>query len=110
MISGLHLKNGEKLIVLNLEEIEQEDYNYPNLLATKPYEVVRSISGGLYITPYMNDYTDQDTFSFRTDDILTIFKPNDYLRKLYVIENGIEEQLELSLKVDKELNEDNDGE
>lgn len=102
MITGLYLKNGQIIITLNLEKISPEDYTEPDLLVEHPYEVLMGISKIPYIDRYLSKYTDQNVFSFRSEDVLTVFKPNAELCKEYVIANGIEEQLELQLTAKQE--------
>jgi hypothetical protein len=102
MISGLYLKNGQKIIALNLEKISPDDYNDPDLVVENPYEVLLEDSGCINIVRYLSDYTEQNIFSFRTEDVLTIFKPNPELCKQYNILNNIEEQLELTITSDND--------
>jgi hypothetical protein len=103
MISGLYLKNGQKIVTSNIEKISADEYNDdPDLIVENPYEILLGNPGCLDIVRYLSEYTDQNVFSFRTEDVLTIFKPNADICKQYVIANGIEEQLELQIKVNNQ--------
>jgi hypothetical protein len=108
MISGIYLKNGQILISSKLEKISPEDYNDPDIVVENPYEVF-SVLGKpecLDIGRYLSLYTEQSSFSFHSEDILTAFKPNSELCKKYVIANGMDEQLELQFTANNEEGEE----
>jgi hypothetical protein len=44
--------------------------------------------------PYISEYSNQTIFSFRSDDILTMFSPKERLIDEYKKLNGLVEQLE----------------
>lgn len=99
MIQGIVMKNGNIILTSNIEKIVPEDYNDPDLEITDPYLVEKiSITNSLMIKAYLKDYTNQSIFSFRSEDILTLFSPKENLIEEYKKLTGVVEQLELSME------------
>lgn len=98
MVQGIVLKNNDILLTSNIEKIVPDDYNDPDLELTVPYVVqLVKLTNGLILKPFLGDYTNQKTFSLRSEDVLTMFTPNEYLIEEYKKLTGVEEQLELSV-------------
>jgi hypothetical protein len=102
MICGIVLKTGQKLLTSNINKVVPEDYNDPDLEISSPFEILLGVSNSPYLVRYLNNITEQTTFSFRTEDILTFFIPNLSLSDQYLKLNDIEPQLELDLPTDSE--------
>lgn len=95
------MKNGNVFLTSNIEKIVPDDYNDPDLEITQPYLVERvKLTNSLIIKPFLEDYTNQTIFSFRTEDILTLFSPTESLIDEYKTETGVQEQLELEIQED----------
>jgi len=98
MVQGIVLKNNDILLTSNIEKIVPDDYNDPDLELTVPYVVqLVKLTNGLILKPFLGDYTNQKVFSLRSEDVLTMFTPNEYLIEEYKKLTGVEEQLELSV-------------
>lgn len=100
MAQGIVLKNGDILITSNIQKVVQEDYNDPDLEITNPYKLELSITKSVYMKPYLEEYTDQTIFSFRGDDILTMFSVKSNIEEEYKKNTQPEEQLSLDITVD----------
>lgn len=106
MVQGIVLKNNDVLITSNIEKIVPDDYNDPDLDIEKPYILKSQITKNSYvIQPYLSEYTNQTTFSFRSEDILTMFTPNVYIIEEYKKQTGVEEQLELNIETPENVND-----
>jgi hypothetical protein len=102
MIYGIVLKTGQKLLTANINKVVPEDYNDPDLEISFPFEVLSGVTDSPYLIRYLNNITEQTSFSFRTEDILTFFIPNLNLSDQYLKLNDIEPQLELDIPTDFE--------
>lgn len=103
MVQGIIFKNKDIILTSNIEKIVPDDYNDPDLEILDPYLVqIVSITGSLVIKPFLSDYTEQTTFSFRSEDILTMFTPKNNLVEEYKKATGVEEQLELDVSINEE--------
>ncbi len=100
MVQGIIMKNKDILISLNIDKVVPDDYNDPDLEVTKPYILDRTITNSVQIKPYLEEYTDQNIFSFRSEDILTMFTPKNNIVEQYKKLIGVEEQLELNIEGD----------
>lgn len=97
MIQGIIMKNGDVLIASNITKIVPDDYNDPDLEFIEPYLLLKTITDSVFIKPYLSDYTNQTIFSFRSEDILTMFSPKQQIVDEYKKMIGLEEQLELNV-------------
>jgi hypothetical protein len=103
MIQGIVMKNGNIFITSNIEKIVPDDYNDPDLEITQPHLVEKvNITNSITLKPFLGDYTNQTIFSFRTEDVLTLFSPTESLIEEYKQKTGVQEQLEL--KIEEDLN------
>lgn len=100
MVQGIVLKTGDILITSKIEKIVQEDYNDPDLDIENPYKLKLSIANSVCMCPYLEEYTDQNIFSFRSDDIITMFSVKSYIEEEYIKNTQPEEQLSLEISVD----------
>ena len=103
MFQGIILKNGDILVSSNVEKIVPEDYNDPDIEISNPFSLSLSITKSIVMNPYMGDYTEQKVFSFRSDDILTMFSPRSNIEDEYKKLTGVEEQLELNIDVNGDV-------
>lgn len=101
-IHGIVMKNGDILISPKVEKIVPDDYTDPDLEITEPYLVQTTAVDSVYIKRYLGDFTEQKVFSFRRDDILTVFSPKEILIEEYKKETKVEEQLELDIETNSE--------
>jgi hypothetical protein len=97
MIQGIILKIGDILITSEITKIVPDDYTDPDLELVAPYILLKSVGDSIHIKPYLSDYTNQTVFSFRSEDILTMFSPKESLVERYKKLTGVEEQLELDV-------------
>jgi len=99
MIQGIVMKTGEVFLSSNIEKIVPEDYNNPDLEVTQPYVLEKiPLTGSINIKPYLEGFTSQTVFSFRTDDVLTLFSPEENIIEEYKKQTGVVEQLELNVE------------
>ena len=97
MFQGIILKKGDILITSKITKIVPDDYTDPDLELVNPYILLKSIADNIYMKPYISDYSNQTIFSFRSDDILTMFSPKERLIDEYKKLTGVLEQLELDV-------------
>ena len=97
MYQGIILKKGDILITSKITKIVPDDYTDPDLELVNPYILLKSIADNIYMKPYISDYSNQTIFSFRSDDILTMFSPKERLIDEYKKLTGVLEQLELDV-------------
>lgn len=97
MFQGIILKKGDILITSKITKIVPDDYTDPDLELVNPYIVLKSIADNIYMKPYISEYSNQTIFSFRSDDILTMFSPKERLIDEYKKLTGVDEQLELDV-------------
>jgi len=97
MFQGIILKKGDILITSKITKIVPDDYTDPDLELVNPYILLKSIADNIYMKPYISEYSNQTIFSFRSDDILTMFSPKERLIDEYKKLNGLVEQLELDV-------------
>ena len=102
MIQGIVMKNRDIIITSSITKIAPDDYNDPDLEIIDPYLLLTTSTDSVYIKPYLNDFSDQKVFSFRSEDALTMFSPKDNIIEEYKKNTGVQEQLELNVN----LNED----
>lgn len=98
MIQGIVMKNRDVILSSKLEKIVPDDYNDPDLEISDPYVVKKTITNSLFLEKYLGDYTNQNVFSLRTEDILTAFSPKDSLVEEYKKNTNVQEQLELDIE------------
>jgi hypothetical protein len=98
VINGIVLKTGEILIASEITKIVPDEYNDPDLEIINPYIMLKTMADSVYIKPYLCEFTDQLTFSFRSDDILTLFSPKESLIEEYKNKTIKEEQLNIDLE------------
>jgi hypothetical protein len=115
MIQGIVLKNNMVLIVSEIVKSIQEDYGGPDLDVSNPHivEVKHEDTPALkhiVIKPFLVDCTDQKVFSFRSDDVLTMFSPSLDLSEKYKSILGLNEQLELDVDtVEDDIEEEDEN-
>ena len=97
MYQGIILKKGDILITSKITKIVPDDYTDPDLELVNPYILLKSIADNIYMKPYISEYSNQTIFSFRSDDILTMFSPKERLIDEYKKLTGVDEQLELDV-------------
>jgi hypothetical protein len=97
MFQGIILKKGDILITSKITKIVPDDYTDPDLELVNPYILLKSIADNIYMKPYISEYSNQTIFSFRSDDILTMFSPKERLIDEYKKLTGFGEQLELDV-------------
>ena len=97
MYQGIILKKGDILITSKITKIVPDDYTDPDLELVNPYILLKSIADNIYMKPYISEYSNQTIFSFRSDDILTMFSPKERLIDEYKKLTGVLEQLELDV-------------
>ena len=97
MFQGIILKKGDILITSKITKIVPDDYTDPDLELVNPYILLKSIADNIYMKPYISEYSNQTIFSFRSDDILTMFSPKERLIDEYKKLTGVLEQLELDV-------------
>jgi hypothetical protein len=97
MYQGIILKKGDILITSKITKIVPDDYTDPDLELVNPYILLKSIADNIYMKPYISEYSNQTIFSFRSDDILTMFSPKERLIDEYKKLTGLGEQLELDV-------------
>jgi hypothetical protein len=97
MFQGIILKKGDILITSKITKIVPDDYTDPDLELVNPYILLKSIADNIYMKPYISEYSNQTIFSFRSDDILTMFSPKERLIDEYRKLTGVLEQLELDV-------------
>lgn len=97
MFQGIILKKGDILITSKITKIVPDDYTDPDLELVNPYILLKSIADSIYMKPYISEYSNQTIFSFRSDDILTMFSPKERLIDEYKKLTGLGEQLELDV-------------
>jgi hypothetical protein len=97
MFQGIILKKGDILITSKITKIVPDDYTDPDLELENPYILLKSIADNIYMKPYISEYSNQIIFSFRSDDILTMFSPKERLIDEYKKLTGADEQLELDV-------------
>jgi hypothetical protein len=97
MFQGIILKKGDILITSKITKIVPDDYTDPDLELENPYILLKSIADSIYMKPYISEYSNQTIFSFRSDDILTMFSPKERLINEYKKLIGLVEQLELDV-------------
>lgn len=102
MVQGIVLKNGDILITSKIEKVVPEDYNDPDLEISNPYKLELTLTKSVSMKPYLEEYSDQKIFSFRGDDILTMFSVKSRIEEEYKKITTPEEQLELDITVDGE--------
>jgi len=88
MIQAVVFKNGNILVSNNVIKVVAEDYDDPDFEMHFPYKV--DLGDKLY--PYLGVLTDQTVFSFKSNDIFTMFTPNEMLTKKYLTATKIEEK------------------
>lgn len=99
MVQGIVMKNGNIILTSNIEKIVPEDYNDPDLEISYPYLIEKiAITNSTILKSYLGDYTNQYVFSFRSEDILTLFSPKEHLIEDYKKQIGLVEQLELNVE------------
>ena len=97
MYQGIILKKGDILITSKITKIVPDDYTDPDLELVNPYILLKSIADNIYMKPYISEYSNQTIFSFRSDDILTMFSPKERLIDEYKKLTGLVEQLEFDV-------------
>ena len=97
MYQGIILKKGDILITSKITKIVPDDYTDPDLELVNPYILLKYIADNIYMKPYISEYSNQTIFSFRSDDILTMFSPKERLIDEYKKLTGLGEQLELDV-------------
>jgi hypothetical protein len=69
-------------IVSQVEEVDVE-LGEPNCKLIKPCEVHKN-GDSIYLTPWLSEYTSQDTMLISSDSVLTIIDPNKDILTKYI--------------------------
>lgn len=72
-----------QIILSQIEEVSSE-LGEPDCKLIKPFDVNKSITGDLFLQPFLIDYTKQDIFMISSDKIITLSDPTPTLLEKYI--------------------------
>ena len=82
LIKLLHLTN-RQILISQIEEVVA-DLGEPDCKLIRPYEVSIVDKDRLFLSPWMNSFTEETTFKISSDKILTLAEPSPAILESYL--------------------------